>query len=316
MSTRTRAVALLDILDHGGDADQTAYSVDVAHRWRSCLASYPLDALEWAWADNPKELHHPRPGDLDLRRSLVSESDPTKRAITAFGFMFRWLGGGALPEGTMVMSGRTGSGKNIAAMYAAVHRGGAYYLGSGMGDLALGDSPVLRDLATVPLLVLDELGRETAIGPTLARMVALLTARHDNRRATLITTNMTQAEFSKRYGEHLLDRVTTSGGYAEIVCPSKRTQGVKPNLTVLRRHCRIAELVHAVNTLTGTMPGNVPASAIDKLAAEYGITTEQIAAAEEKRRNERVEIPASLAGGAIGHVLRLAAGSTEDADHG
>jgi hypothetical protein len=310
---RQRATALLDVLHHREPGDRTAESVDAARRYRACKASglYPIDALEWAWADKVADRKNPQPGELDRRKTQIV--DGVERD-TAFGAMARWLHSvDVLPTGTCVLSGQTGSGKNVAAMYAAIHRGGAYYLGSAISDIALGDSPLLLDLARVPLLVIDELGRETLIGPTLSRIDTMLTARHDNRRATLITTNLTQPEFKKRYGDHTMDRVLSSGGYAEIASSSRRMKGVAPRLTSITRHCRIADLVDAVYTLTCAGRTNVPDSVIDKLAAEFKITEAQIGEAIEHRKRVMV-VPAEISLGPIGRALRVAIGELPPAE--
>jgi hypothetical protein len=312
-TTRQRSVALLDIIHHREPGDLTFESVEASRRYRSCKASglYPVDALEWAWADKPSDPSNPQPGELDGRRSQLVEG---VKGPTAFGAMVKWLSSlDELPVGTCVLSGQTGSGKNVAAMYAAIHRGGAYYLGSAISDLALGDSPLLRDLARVPLLVLDELGRETLIGPTLSRIDTMLTARHDNRLATLITTNLTKPEFEKRYGNHTVDRVLSSGGYAEIASSSRRVKGVEPRLTTIIRHCRIADLVDAVYTLTCVGRTNVPESVIDKLAVEFRITEAQINEAIE-HRNRVMVVPAEFEGGPLGRALRVAIGELPPAE--
>lgn len=314
ITLRQRAVALLDVLCHNEPNDRTASFVDKARRYRACKSSglYPIDALEWAWADKPVDKNDPQPGELDgRRRHLIAGT----KCLTAFGAMFEWFDTApqGLPRGTCVLSGQTGSGKNVAGMYAAIHRGGAYYLGSAIGDLALGDSPLLHELARVPLLVLDELGRETLIGPTLSRIDTMLTARHDNRLATLITTNLTQPEFKKRYGDHTMDRVLASGGYAEIASSSRRIKGVAPKLTEVSRCCRIADLTEAVFTLTCVGPTNVPSHVIDKLAAEFGVTEVDIEEAAAARQR-RLVIPAELADGLVGRALRVALGELPPAE--
>lgn len=304
---------MLDLLRYSEPGDLTAMAVDLARRYRACKESglYPLDSLAWAWADKAADKDDPKPGELDLRRTHTIGGSSR---YTAFGAMARWLRDtSTLPEGTLVLSGSTGSGKNVAAMYAAIHRGGAYYLGSAISDLALGDSPLLRDLAKVPFLVLDELGREALFGPAASRIDTLLITRHDNLLATLITTNLTSAEFEIRYGKHLLDRVRTAGGYAEISGASRRVKDVKPLHTMIDRHCRIAALVDAVFTLTCSGRTNVPESVIDKLAAEFEITEGQIAEAVEKRKRTMV-VPDELSDGPIGRALRVALGELPPAE--
>jgi DNA replication protein DnaC len=302
---RQRAWALLDALKYREPGDVTLDSVAQARRYRDSMVAkrYPLDALEWVWADAAKDEANPQPGELN-RREYENGS------LTAFGAMFDWFGKETSGRGTMAMSGDTGSGKNVAAVYAAVRKGGAYYLATRLGDLALGDNPRLRELARVPLLVLDELGRENTIGATQSRMVGLLTERHDDRLATLITTNLPPVQFGERYGKHLLDRIQNSGGYIELKGESRRRKGERPNHSMIRRHCRIADLAEAVETLTGVGRSAVSDSVIDELAEIYGITEEQFDAMIEQRRTS-MAVPERLLGGLLEKVLRVANGEAE-----
>ncbi len=312
LTTRERATALLDVLGHREPHDRTAEAVAKARSFRATTASglYDADALQWAWADTPEPLSAWMIGELDQRRSEMIDG---RRRPTAFGAMYDWMGKTSTrPAGTLVLSGKTGSGKDVAATYAAVHLGGEYYFAPNLGDLPLGQCPVLEHLQRVPFLVLCELGREPSLDTTRSRVVALLGTRHDNRRTTLITTNLpaetpdSDACFVGRYGKHLLNRVVTSGGYVELAGESRRQLGVLPKLTSITHHCRIADLVDAVNTLTKAADTDVSPSVIDLLAAEFGITEQQIVAAAARRR-EVFAIPPEF-GGDFGRALRVAAG--------
>lgn len=309
---RLRASALLDLVLYEQPGDMTATSRETAKRYRDCIASglYPTDSLAWAWADHAVDRNNPQPGELDRRKNHMVGG---VRRLTAFGAMAQWAG---MPDsrmtGTCILSGPTGSGKNVAAMYLAIHRNGAYFLGSTISDLALGESPILRGLRSVPLLVLDELGREALIGPTLSRIDTLLVHRHDNRLGTLITTNLTSVEFKARYGGHILDRAESSGGYTEVMGGSRRVRGVEPRMTSILGHCRIADLVRSVYTLTCSGRTTIPETVIDHLAAEFGITDAQISDAAAERE-ALLAIPAELALGPIGRALRVASGDEEPA---
>lgn len=303
---RQRACAVLDALHVHEEGDQTRESIAKARQFRASVASgrYPADALSWVWADPARNEKDPQPGELD-RRVLVDGN------TTAFGAMFGWLRSAEKSRGTMVLSGSTGSGKNVAAVYASVRKGGAFYLATKIGDLALGDNPVLRELAAVPFLVLDELGRENTIGPTHSRVIGLLLERHEES-STLITTNLTQAEFAARYGDHLDDRVKTSGGYVELRGTSRRKKGSRPSHKAIDHHCRVADLVAAVESLTTVGRPRVSESAIEELVALYQVTEDGIDAMIDRRR-EAMKIPDHLRGTLIESVLRVATGEATPA---
>ena len=316
LSTRQRAAALLDVLCVRDAGDRPAESVRMATAYRAALASklYPTDALLWAWADAPADREHPQPGELDRRRFCVEQiNGKDVRVRTAFGVLFGWFGSHSMPRGSMVLAGGAGTGKNVAAAYAAVHRGGVFYPAPRIGELKLSGSEELDRLHRADLVVLDELGRESAIGKTRERIVALVQQRHDDRLATLLTTNIaSRIEFGKAYGEHVLDRIDSSGGYRELVGSSRRRKGVEPLLTAIHRDCRIADLVAEVDALTSAIRFGGSSRPIALLAEEFGVAEPEIEAAAE-RRAAAMRVPDGIdLGPLLDGVLRRAAGEADD----
>jgi DNA replication protein DnaC len=69
-----------------------------------------------------------------------------------------------------------------------------------------GDGPVAR-ARRVPLLVLDDLGTARPTEHWLATVCGLLAARWEERRATVITSNLTPRAIGERYGERTRSRL-------------------------------------------------------------------------------------------------------------
>lgn len=304
LTTRQRAAALLDVLRHREDGDRTADAVRRASRYRAALASkaYPEDALLWAWADVPSRERRDaarargeavvlQPGELDMSRVLVERVDGKQVSVrTPFGVLFDWIRDRTLPRGTLVLAGGTGCGKGVTAAYAAVHLGGVFISAASIGELPLSGSAELTRLERAELLVLDELGRESAVGKTRERLTALLQQRHDARRCTIVTTNIaSNREFGRTYGEHLVDRVEHSGGYHELTGSSRRGSA-EPRLSSIERDCLIADLVAEVDSLTGALREGADAAPVDRLAAMFGVTEPEIGEAAERSARAREQV--------------------------
>ena len=301
------------------------------------LTVYPLDSLAWALADTPRAGAESTPGQLDIRPRAGGNE-------TAIGSVLRWWAvaakrckarleralddgdedraaallamsrRGASPRGTLVLASNTGAGKSVAGTWAALQRGGLFVRAHAIGELDFGDKGDRRiaPLAAAPILVIDELGRESSFGPTPNRMTELIGGRHDRGLATLITTQLADRSpnrpdadpgFSDRYGHHLLDRIKNSGGWVALVGQSRRSDE-SPSLSQLIRSCRIIDSLDAVRQLTGA-GSRVNARAVDDLADLTGITAEQIEAAHGVRAAwlDDVRSSAQAIGGAAGALL-------------
>lgn len=72
------------------------------------------------------------------------------------------------------------------------------------------EEQVVRALARVPLLVIDDLGHEGAVSEgALGVLHEILTLRTDNFRPTIITTNLTLAQIGQHYAPSIESRLAT-----------------------------------------------------------------------------------------------------------
>lgn len=122
----------------------------------------------------------------------------------------------------LVLAGHVGVGKSVAA--------GLWLLASerpwmwiSAGALSRGyayDQKAFSELATVPSLVIDDIGLEWM--DTKERYLGVLeeivTERHGNKLGTLITTNIVEVEvFRDRYQKRIADRIREDGRF--VLCP-------------------------------------------------------------------------------------------------
>ena len=85
----------------------------------------------------------------------------------------------------------------------------------------------IQRLERAKLLVLDDLGREPldAGGWAETAMHALLDRRYEDKRRTIVTTNLTASQFRDRYGRdggRLVDRLREAGAWVNLVGESMR----------------------------------------------------------------------------------------------
>lgn len=129
----------------------------------------------------------------------------------------------------VVLAGPTGTGKTCAAARLALHtlaagRSVRWLEAFDLSRVSPYDAPAVDALKAVPLLVVDDLGREYQDDKGFLRALidGLLSARYDAELATVITTNLPAAEFAARYGERLVDRIREVGAFLEAPGPSLR----------------------------------------------------------------------------------------------
>lgn len=82
----------------------------------------------------------------------------------------------------------------------------------------------MEPLERCELLVIDDLGMEYADekGSFLATLDGLVNARYAADLRTIITTNLPAAEFKRRYGERIADRIRECGKFVELSGESMR----------------------------------------------------------------------------------------------
>jgi DNA replication protein DnaC len=173
----------------------------------------------------------------DARRIIEDKLDDRH----ALRVVKRWLE--AAPCPWLVLSGGTGTGKTVAAAYAAAELGGMYVSAPELRPLftrSAWDRGADRDraeaLMTTRLLVIDDLGTEVDEPEKFAsELFKVLNARQ--RLRTIVTTNLSPERLldPKRYTDRVVDRLehmtTTSAGVSAIFAlggKSLRRKLVKP----------------------------------------------------------------------------------------
>lgn len=132
------------------------------------------------------------------------------RKVTAYGHKIE---DGDYP-GFLYISGDIGTGKTFLASCLAreLHRDGVSVLWTKVGDIIreLNDAhkdykkserDVIDQYIKAQVLVIDDLGKERPTEWTIAQLYAIIDARHENRRATVITSNYCDSK-------DLLERLT------------------------------------------------------------------------------------------------------------
>lgn len=221
-----RASALLALLEGTKRGRAFTASCDLGRRYSAALelsTKYERRAIEWWFADN-----------LDLKMPSMVE-------------VFKWWPDDAtVPKTTtLVVEGGKGTGKTTAAVGLLLRRGGEFVRAGALQEIPLGDKGEgqLERFQTAPLLVLDNLGTEKDIGPTLERVHAIMIWRDGAKLPTVITTTLVrdyrrdgrpidgvprEMSFAGRYQDDVADRVRGDGTWARLGGQSMR--GAQPDL--------------------------------------------------------------------------------------
>jgi DNA replication protein DnaC len=142
----------------------------------------------------------------------------------------------ALLEGKgvlLLLHGNAGCGKSTAAAWALSQRHGGLWVNA--PDLARPateeDDATDRELATVPFLVIDDLGIEYSTDKKYAesRINLALSKREANVLPTIITTNLSTEEFKARYGDRTASRLNGDPlGWQSVKGPDMRRERHNP----------------------------------------------------------------------------------------
>jgi len=142
-------------------------------------------------------------------RTLRASVDP--KPTQALECAREWLAGEKL---WLVLLGSTGLGKSVAAAWALrqcanAGVGVAWVQAAGLASMVGGFDNVARfeRLQHVAVLCLDDLGLEHDSGFGRSLLGELLQARHENQLRTILTTNLSGADFRARVGERVADRI-------------------------------------------------------------------------------------------------------------
>jgi hypothetical protein len=121
-------------------------------------------------------------------------------------------------ERVVILGGEVGTGKTVAACWALAEprvKTGLFVRAVKMARWERYDADAMDDLLRPALLVIDDLGGEfnDAKGNFLAIFEEVMTDRVENKRRTIITTNLDVVAFRGRYGDRQLDRCRELGRY-------------------------------------------------------------------------------------------------------
>jgi len=119
----------------------------------------------------------------------------------------------------VVLAGNPGCGKTVAACSRLEERSsGQLIRASELVELSSdwGDRHKLRELRSVGVLLLDDLGVEYRDAKMASRLDDILDARISAKLPTMITTNLTAKTFEIRYGRRVWSRLAGHGAYVEL----------------------------------------------------------------------------------------------------
>jgi DNA replication protein DnaC len=133
-------------------------------------------------------------------------------------------------KGFLVLCGRNGSGKSFAAaraVYAylesrvinrldretweSVDRAGDSVMWRSAREI-VDDRETYERAGIVSLLVIDDLGREGDMKPARTAVCSAVSKRYDSKLATIVTTELSMTDISRRYGRYLSDRLVEDAG--------------------------------------------------------------------------------------------------------
>lgn len=127
-------------------------------------------------------------------------------------------------EVLLVLAGPPGCGKTLAAAWALAWKDGQFLDAPALAWIHT-DMEALADLRG--LLILDDTGQEPD-GPSgwaADRLAGLLVRRHLRLAPTIVTTNLKRADFARRYGPRLDDRLNERALFVELGGASLRGKG-------------------------------------------------------------------------------------------
>jgi DNA replication protein DnaC len=84
------------------------------------------------------------------------------------------------------------------------------------------EAAMLRSLKEIDLLALDDVGTERMTGWVQERMFEVLNHRYNERRRTVISTNLGPDELGEHVGDRIMSRILGMGWRYEILGPNLR----------------------------------------------------------------------------------------------
>lgn len=157
---------------------------------------------------SPRDVMHR--GGFPLRAidaALSSRETPATRLLDAHNFRDKCV---------VVLSGKVGCGKTVAATGHFVGHGGCVFMrATEFAAASRYDADARKRLASARGIVLDDLGQEFADvkGSFLTDLQELVDSCYGDYKPLIITTNLVAKEFAARYGDRIVDRIRECGAF-------------------------------------------------------------------------------------------------------
>lgn len=165
-------------------------------------------------------------------RAYRFESSPLPQSLVQIAI--DWIAGRPAETGTnLIILGSIGTGKTgvaVAALYG-LHESGVqplrFQTTSSLIDAMKpgGDEAVLIACQKAAVLVLDDLGTTRGTDFEQDRLFALLNARYEDERPTIVTSNVTIQDLAKSIGDRVVSRLTESCAVLSVDGPDLRKIG-------------------------------------------------------------------------------------------
>lgn len=125
----------------------------------------------------------------------------------------------------LILMGSVGTGKtHLAASIAhyAIEHGVVTKFGNvtdifhSLRDAFTTDEDILSEIQSVPLLILDDLGKENLTEWVKETIYSIINYRYEHMLSTVITTNLTMTELQNRLGSATVSRIMEMCNYVEM----------------------------------------------------------------------------------------------------
>ena len=83
---------------------------------------------------------------------------------------------------------------------------------------------IYHSVLNVDLLIIDDLGTELSNSFTVSQLYYFIEERHNNKRSTIISTNLSFSDLRERYSERIFSRFTGYYDFKQIVGTDIRIQ--------------------------------------------------------------------------------------------
>lgn len=214
---------------------------------------------------------------------------------------------GPAESGAFALVGSVGAGKSVALAHHLVLRRRHYWPAEADRPIAPVDTwrakwvdcrefvggdfsrvNKIPDLLAIPCLVLDDVSDCLDRDAARSALANLLGARHEARRLTLMTSNLSVPAFAKALGTAACDRIRQTGEVVRCSGDSLRSAGPLDSGAAIRDAARLVELVDAIGSTWRPNPEHVAqlqrllgVSDVDAIAVADEVATHEVRQREE-----------------------------------